>query len=139
MFPHVFGAAPGDSKVVGRKDELDLLFQSIIRRIRSSNVLAAGMSRFQQGGTSQRRSAQLEKKRIEVIVQDLLGIHSNEEWRTSPRSEGDVIVLSLDEHSLTRGSLREATGSIFPDIREATDTESEEVPNVPMAPSTRLK
>ena len=139
MFPHVFGAAPGDSKVVGRKDELDLLFQSIIRRIRSSNVLAAGMSRFQQGGTSQRRSAQLEKKRIEVIVQDLPGIHSNEEWRTSPRSEGDVIVLSLDEHSLTRGSLREATGSIFPDIREATDTESEEVPNVPMAPSTRLK
>ena len=44
MFPHVFGAAAGDSKAVERKDKLDLLFQSIIRGIRPINVLAAGIS-----------------------------------------------------------------------------------------------
>ena len=139
MVPHVLGAAAGDSKAVGRRDELNLLFQRIIRRIQSSNVLVAGMNGFQQGGTSQRRSARLEKKRGEVIMQDLPGIHSNEEWRTSSRPEGDVIVLSIDEHSPTHVRPREAAGSVFSDVREVTDTESEEVPPIPMAPSTRFK
>ena len=119
-------------------DELDLLFQRIIRRIQSINVLAAGMSGFQQGGTSQRRSARLGKKG-EVIVQNLTGVHSNEGWLTSSRLKGDVIVLSSDKHSSTHVSPRDATGSIFSDVREATDTESEKVSNTSMAPSTWVK
>ena len=139
MFPHVFGAAAEDSKAVGRTDELELLLQRVIRRIQSCNVLAAGMSGFQQGNTSQRRSTRLENKKGEIIVQDLPRPRSNKEWQTSPRSDGDVIVLSLDEHSPTHVNPREAAGAVFTDEREVTDTEPGEVPPIPMAPSTRLK
>ena len=138
MFPHVFGAAARDSKAIGGKDKLDLLFQSIIRGIRPGNVFAARMSGFQQGYTSQWRSARLEKKRGEVIIQDLPSIHSNEEWRTASRFEGDVIVLTLDEPSPTDDSPREETGPIFFDEQEETDTKTK-VPPILMAPSTQLK
>ena len=118
MFPHVFGAAAGDSKVVGRRDELDMLLQGILRRILFSNVLTSGMSGFQQVGTSQRRFARLEKKRGGVIVQDLPSANLGERWQTSSIIEGDIIVLSLDEHTPTNTSPREVAVSIFPEVEE---------------------
>ena len=139
MFPHVFGAAARDSKDVGRRDKLDLLLQGILRRMPFSNVLIAGMSGFQQIGTWQRRSARIEKKRGKIIVQDLPGANLSERWQTSSRLEGDVIVMSLDEHTPTNASPGEAAGSIFLETPEGADMESEGVPNVPMAPSTRLR
>ena len=123
------------SKAVGRKDKLDLVFQSIIRGIRPSNVLAAGMSGFQQGDTSQRRSTRLEKKRDGVIVQDLPSTHSNKEWRTASRFEGDVIVLSLDEPSPPHDIPGKATGSIFSGKREVADTETWIPPNGSLHPA----
>ena len=134
MFPHVFGAAAGDSKAIGGKDKLDLLFRNILRGVRPSNVFATGMS------GSQRRSKRLEEKRGEVIIQDLPGFRLNEGRRTASQTEGDVIVLSLGEPSPNRGSPREEAESIFSEETDReTELETEVAPNVPMAPSTRLK
>ena len=72
-------------------------------------------------------------------MQDLPRHLSNKEWQTSPRSDRDVIVLSLDEYSPTHVSPREAAGAVFTNEREVTDTEPRGVPPIPMAPSTRLK
>ena len=107
MFPHVFGAAAGDSKAIGGKDKLDLLFRSILRGVRPSNVFATGMSGSQPGETPHRRSKRLEEKRGGVIIQDLPRFRLNEGRRTASQTEGDVIVLSLEEPSPTRGSPRE--------------------------------
>jgi len=135
VLPHVFGAAAGDSKAVEGENKLDLLLQSIIRGIRPSNVFAAGMSGFQQGDTSQRRSARLEQKRGGVTIQDLPILPLGGGWRAAPQTEGDIIVLSLDEPTPTHDCPREETGSIFSYERERSDPETEG----PMAPSTRLK
>jgi porphobilinogen deaminase len=59
------------------------------------------MSGSQQVGTSQRKSARLEKKRGDVIVQDLPGLNSGERLRTFSREEGDGVMLSQDEPTQT--------------------------------------
>ena len=101
-------------------------------------MFAAGMSGSQQGETSQRRSKRLEEKRGGVIIQVLPRFRLNEERRTASQTEGDVIVLSLEEPSPIRESPREETESIFSEEREEVDTETEDPP-IPMALSTRLK
>ena len=87
-----------------------------------SNVLTAGMSGFQQIGTLKRRSTRLQKKRNEMIVQDLPDANLSERWQTSSRVEGDVIVLSLDELMPTVFNTKKAAGSITSESSKGTDT-----------------
>jgi hypothetical protein len=90
------------------------------------------MSGSQQVGTSQRKSARLEKKRGDVIGQDLSGINLGERLRTFHREEGDVVVLSWDEPTQTSFNPEETTGQSGSPAR--TDPESEEdIFDIPMS------
>ena len=96
------------------------------------------MSGSQLIGTSQRKSARLEKKRGDVVIQELPGGTAGEGLRTFSREEGDVIVLSRDEPTLNHLHPEETTGRSG--SQTWVDPESEEdIPAIRMAPSTRLK
>ena len=135
MFPHVFGAATGDSKAGGGDDILDLLVREAARWISFSNVCPAGMSGSQPEGTSVRRSARLKKKSGGVIVLDLPSTSAGERARTTSRLEGDIIVLSLDEPAPTCPDPVEAAGLFTLDEAGRTEAESggDETVDAPMA------
>ena len=140
MFPHVFGAAAGVSKVVRGNDILDLLVLAVARRILFSNVLATGMNGSQQG-TGQRRSARLERRKGDTRVPDPSGTPWEERSKITERLEGDIIVLSAEEPSPTSSDPEESTGSVVLERVEGSGEESEEGESSdgPMVPSTRLK
>jgi hypothetical protein len=89
------------------------------------------MSGSQQVGTSQWKFARLEKKRGDVIVQDLPGINTGEGLRTFSRVEGDVIILSRDEPTRNDLNPEETTGQSDSPIRTDLGAE-EEVPYIPI-------
>jgi hypothetical protein len=93
------------------------------------------MSVSQLVGTSQRKSARLEKKKGDVVIQDLPGITPGEGLRTFSREEGDDIVFSRGEPTLNNLNPEETTGQSGP--QTWADPESEEdIPVLPMVPST---